>query len=61
MMSSENRNNHRDEFIATYHKEFVDTLKSFGSLKTPQSLTNLQVELTRNGALEVMHFEIQLN
>lgn len=53
MMSSENRNKHRDEFIATYYKEYVDTLKNFGSLKTPPSLTDLQVELQRNGAIEV--------
>ncbi|CAO1441807.1 unnamed protein product [Diamesa serratosioi] len=54
MLSSENRINHRDEFIATYHNEYVATLKKLGSLKAPPSLTDLQVELMRNGALEPM-------
>lgn len=53
-VSAENRQNHRAEFIAVYHKQFVESLKTFGYLKAPPSLIDLQVELLRNGNLEVL-------
>lgn len=53
-VSAENRQKHRAELIATYHQQFVASLKLFGYLKTPPSLIDLQIELLRNGALEVL-------
>lgn len=53
-MSAENRQMHRAEIIATYHKQFVASLKKFGYSKTPPSLIDLQVEMLRNGHLEVL-------
>lgn len=52
--STENRQKHRAELIAIYHQQFVDSLKKFGYLETPPSLTDLQVEMLRNGSLEVV-------
>lgn len=37
-----------------YHQQFVESLKTFGYLKAPPSLIDLQVELLRNGNLEVL-------
>lgn len=53
-MSAENRQQHRAEFISTYYQQFVESLKKFGYLKAPPSLIDLQVELLRNGNLEVV-------
>lgn len=53
-MSAENRKKHRAEFITTYHQQFVEALKKFGYLKAPPSLIDLNVELLRNGTLEVL-------
>lgn len=53
-VSSDNRQQHRDELIAVYHKQFVDSLKKFGYLKASPSLIDLKVELLRNGNLEVL-------
>jgi hypothetical protein len=53
-VSAENRQNRRNEFVATYHNQFVESLKKFGYLKAPPSLIDLKVELLRNGNLEVL-------
>ena len=53
-MSAENRQTHRDEFVLTYYRQFVDSLKSFGYLAPPPTLIDLKVELLRNGSLEVI-------
>lgn len=53
-VSSVNRQQHRDELIAIYHQQFVESLKKFGYLKPPPSLIDLKVELLRNGNLEVL-------
>lgn len=53
-LSADNRQNRRAEFISTYYKQFVESLKDFGYLKTPPSLIDLQVEILRNGSLEVI-------
>lgn len=50
----QNRKQHRDELIAIYHQQFVESLKKFGYLKSPPSLIDLHVELLRNGHLEVL-------
>lgn len=52
--STENRQKHRDELILCYYNQFVASLKQFGFMKTPPSLIDLQVELLRNGNLEVI-------
>lgn len=53
-MSTENRQNRRQEFIAAYYEQFVATLKQLGFMKQPPSLMDLQVELLKNGILEVI-------
>lgn len=53
-VSAENRQNHRAEIITAYHQQFVESLRKFGYLKAPPSLIDLQVELLRNGNLEVL-------
>lgn len=54
LLSSENRHNRRGEFISTYYTQFVTSLKQFGYMKAPPSLIDLQVELLKNGNLEVI-------
>lgn len=58
--SAYNRQNRRDELIAHYHSQFVETLKSFGYMKAPPSLLDVQVELLKNGCLEVIMLLITL-
>lgn len=53
-LTPENRQAHRDEFIACYYEQFAMSLKSFGYLKKPPSLMDFQVELLRNGSMEVL-------
>ncbi|KAG5668058.1 hypothetical protein PVAND_016014 [Polypedilum vanderplanki] len=53
-LSDENRQKYRDEFLAIYHQQFVDSLKKFGYKKQPPSLIDLQVEMIRNGNLQVI-------
>lgn len=43
-----------EELILFYHQEFVKTLKTFGFMKTPPSLLDLNVELLKHGALNVI-------
>jgi hypothetical protein len=45
---------YRDEYIRYYHEEFLKALKSYGYLKKPPSLLDLQVEILKNGVLEVI-------
>lgn len=53
-MSTKNRQNRRQEFISAYYNQFVATLKQLGFMKQVPSLMDLQVELLRNGILEVI-------
>lgn len=53
-VSAENRQKHRDDFISAYYSQFEASLKKFGYLKAPPSLIDLQVELLKNGHLEVL-------
>ena len=53
-LSTENRQNRRGEFINSYYTQFVESLKQFGYMKPPPSLIDLQVELLKNGNLEVL-------
>lgn len=53
-LSTENRQTRRGEFVTIYYNQFVESLKQFGFMKAPPSLIDLQVELLRNGNLEVI-------
>lgn len=53
-ISTENRNKYREDFIMYYHSEFVKALKSYGFLRKPPSLLDLQVELLKHGVLEAI-------
>lgn len=53
-MTTENRQQYRDEVILIYHQQFVESLTKFGFNGTIPSLMDLQVELLRNGNLEVL-------
>lgn len=53
-VSAENRQMRRNEFVAAYHQQFVESLKNFGYLKPLPTLIDLKVELLRNGNLEVL-------
>lgn len=53
-LSTENRQTRRGEFVTSYYNQFVESLKQFGYMKAPPSLIDLQVELLRNGHLEVV-------
>lgn len=53
-MTAENRQQRRGEFITSYYEQFASSLKSFGYMKSPPSLIDLQVELLKNGSLEVI-------
>lgn len=53
-LSIDNRRKHRDEYIKYYHDEFVKALKSYGYLKAPPTLLDLQIELLKCGAIEVI-------
>lgn len=44
----------RGEFICSYYNQFITSLKQFGYMRAPPSLIDLQVELLRNGSLEVL-------
>ncbi|XP_070508774.1 uncharacterized protein [Chironomus tepperi] len=48
-VSDEDRIARYDEFLYTYHEQYVEALKKFGYLKQPPSLLDLQVEMMKNG------------
>jgi hypothetical protein len=43
-----------EEIVMFYHQEFIKALKSFGYLKPPPSLLDLNIELLRHGAVNVL-------
>ncbi|XP_070504153.1 uncharacterized protein [Chironomus tepperi] len=51
-VSDENRFARYDEFLDTYHKQFVEALKKFGYLNKPPTLLDLQIEMMKNGNLQ---------
>ena len=57
-LSDENRLTRYDEFLATYHQQFVEALKKFGYVKQPPSLLDLQAEMMKNGQMEPIVFLI---
>lgn len=52
--SQETRENHRDELVLFYYNEFVKALRSIGFMAKPPCVLDLNVELLKNGFLEVV-------
>lgn len=52
--SQETRENYRDEIVLHYYSELVKALKSVGFMSKPPGVLELNVELLKNGFLEVM-------
>lgn len=52
--SHETRNEHRNDLILYYHNELTKALHDIGFMQKPPSLLDLNVELLRNGFLEVV-------
>lgn len=52
--SQETRENHREEIVLHYYSEFVKALKAIGFMKKPPGVLELNVELLKNGFLEVV-------
>lgn len=52
--SQEARENHRDEIVAYYYEEFVAALKNVGFMSKPPAILELNVELLKNGFMEVV-------
>lgn len=52
--SEETRENYRDELVLFYYKEFVKALKNIGFMTKPPCALDLNVELLKNGFLEVV-------
>lgn len=50
-MTLKNRKTYRNEIILFYYESFVKSLKEFGYEKEPPTLLDLNIELTKNGAL----------
>ncbi|XP_050079388.1 uncharacterized protein LOC126567200 [Anopheles maculipalpis] len=47
---------HKDDLISFYHAEFVGTLKALGYLGYIPTMLDLQIELLRNGFLDILHY-----
>ncbi|KAL7047622.1 hypothetical protein ACKWTF_003058 [Chironomus riparius] len=52
--SREVSENHRDEIISYYYEELVKSLKDIGYMTKPPNMLDLNVELLKNGFLEVL-------
>uniref|UniRef100_A0A182P7B3 CHK kinase-like domain-containing protein n=1 Tax=Anopheles epiroticus TaxID=199890 RepID=A0A182P7B3_9DIPT len=47
---------HKEEILAFYHAEFTGTLKAVGYLGYIPTMLDLQIELLRNGFLDILHY-----
>uniref|UniRef100_A0AAG5CU53 CHK kinase-like domain-containing protein n=1 Tax=Anopheles atroparvus TaxID=41427 RepID=A0AAG5CU53_ANOAO len=47
---------HKDDLISFYHEEFCATLKALGYLGYIPTMLDLQMELLRNGFLDILHY-----
>ncbi|XP_053660946.1 uncharacterized protein LOC128709937 [Anopheles marshallii] len=47
---------HKDDLLAFYHAEFSATLKAIGFLGYIPTMLDLQIELLRNGFLDILHY-----
>jgi hypothetical protein len=52
--SQEAREKNRDEIVLHYYNEFVKSLKEIGFMTKPPGVLDLNVELMKNGFLEVV-------
>lgn len=52
--SQETREDHRDKIVQFYYAEFVKALKNIGFMSKPPGILELNVELLKNGFLEVL-------
>ena len=52
--SREVSDNHRDEIISYYYEELVKSLKDIGYMTRPPNMLDLNIELLKNGFLEVL-------
>lgn len=52
--SQETREKFKDEIVSHYYKEFVKALKSVGLMTKPPGILDLNVEMLKNGFLEVL-------
>lgn len=52
--SQETCENHRIEIISHYYQELVKSLKTIGFMSKPPGMLDVNVELQKNGFLEVM-------
>lgn len=52
--SQEAREQHRDDLIHHYYNEFVKSLKNIGFMTKPPNVLDLNVEVLKNGFLEVV-------
>lgn len=52
--SQETREDHRDEIVQFYYAEFLKALKNIGFMSKPPGILELNVELLKNGFLEVL-------
>lgn len=52
--SDETREFHRDEIVHFYYNELVKALKSIGFMTKPPGVLELNVELLKNGFMEVL-------
>ena len=52
--SPETREDHRDEIIHFYYNEFIKSLKNIGFMSKPPNVLDLNVELLKNGFLELV-------
>lgn len=52
--SPETRDEHREKIISHYYDEFIKTLKAIGYMSKPPALLELNIELLKNGFLEIV-------
>lgn len=52
--SHETRNEHRNDLILHYYNEFVKALQEIGFMYKPPGMLDLNIELLKNGFLEVV-------
>lgn len=52
--SQDARENHRNDIVHLYYDEFIKSLKAIGFMTKPPNMLDLNVELLKNGFLEVL-------
>lgn len=52
--SQEARENYRNDIVHFYYDEFIKSLKTIGFMTKPPNMLDLNIELLKNGFLEVL-------